>query len=248
MQQAEKSFNMRLFGKRLISARIEAGYDTSTALAQAIGVGKSTVTRWENGSNVPAYETLITLSKLLHVSCDYLLMDIPAEHRNAAEKYGLSNEALTVLEEMNKMEELESFALKWRGNRQVNPVDFINSLLTICIDDMTNIPLIKKIALEGATIQKATQIYSANYDEDKYYKESYGDNKHYMPGTPEYIKKLNTVSKQAHALGLPAMMDGDEYLEIKRREIIGRMQILIEQVFYDCMSFRQQTNQNPLTM
>lgn len=128
MQQAEKSFNMRLFGKRLISARIEAGYDTSTALAQAIGVGKSTVTRWENGSNVPAYETLITLSKLLHVSCDYLLMDIPAEHRNAAEKYGLSNKALTMLEEMNSP---KYTAPHWitQGYDRKN-VAFIEALLT----------------------------------------------------------------------------------------------------------------------
>lgn len=59
-------------GQRIRSARESAGF-TQEALAEAIGVSRTAVARWENGDIEPKLQNLICLAELLHVSTDALL-------------------------------------------------------------------------------------------------------------------------------------------------------------------------------
>lgn len=59
-------------GQRIHSARESAGF-TQEALAEAIGVSRTAVARWENGDIEPKLQNLICLSEILNVSTDWLL-------------------------------------------------------------------------------------------------------------------------------------------------------------------------------
>ncbi|MDD5823980.1 MAG: helix-turn-helix transcriptional regulator [Firmicutes bacterium] len=58
----------------LIRHRDSKGW-TQEQLAEAIGVSRSTVAKWEAGKGTPKVENLIVLSRVLDVSIDSLLMD-----------------------------------------------------------------------------------------------------------------------------------------------------------------------------
>ena len=57
---------------RIRAARKSAGF-TQEALAEAVGVSRTAVAKWENGECLPDIENLITLTEVLSVSADYLL-------------------------------------------------------------------------------------------------------------------------------------------------------------------------------
>lgn len=60
------------FGKRL--RQLRKGIPLSQEqLAQRIGVAKSLISAYENGNRFPSCEVLLQLSRLFHVSVDYLL-------------------------------------------------------------------------------------------------------------------------------------------------------------------------------
>ncbi|MBR3741452.1 MAG: helix-turn-helix transcriptional regulator [Clostridia bacterium] len=61
-----------MFRFRLKELRDKRGY-SQAALANKIGVKQSTVGMWENGTNYPKVQQLITLADLFHASVDYLL-------------------------------------------------------------------------------------------------------------------------------------------------------------------------------
>lgn len=48
---------------------------TQEQLAEAIGVSRSTIAKWEAGKGTPKVDNLIMLSRVLEVSIDSLLMD-----------------------------------------------------------------------------------------------------------------------------------------------------------------------------
>lgn len=60
------------FGKNLSSLRRREGL-TQEALGEKIGVTNKTVSRWENGNNLPDIEMLQVLGDIFHVSVDQLI-------------------------------------------------------------------------------------------------------------------------------------------------------------------------------
>lgn len=59
-------------GEKLRSLRIENRL-TQKQVADRIGLAISAVSSYESGTRYPSYEALIKLSKMFHVSTDYLL-------------------------------------------------------------------------------------------------------------------------------------------------------------------------------
>lgn len=59
-------------GEKLRLLRIENKL-TQKQVADRIGLAISAVSSYESGSRYPSYESLIKLSKMFHVSTDYLL-------------------------------------------------------------------------------------------------------------------------------------------------------------------------------
>lgn len=64
--------NQVKFGKFLASLRKHSGI-TQEALGEKLGVSNKTVSRWENGRNLPDIEMLPILAGMFHVSVDELL-------------------------------------------------------------------------------------------------------------------------------------------------------------------------------
>lgn len=56
---------------RLIEAR-KAKYRSASAFARDMGVGRSTVTQWENGDRTPSVTTAAAIAKRLEKPMDYL--------------------------------------------------------------------------------------------------------------------------------------------------------------------------------
>lgn len=61
-----------MLGKRILELRSGFGW-SQVELAKRLGVAKQTVSNWENDNIQPSIEMLIRLSRLFHVSTDYLL-------------------------------------------------------------------------------------------------------------------------------------------------------------------------------
>ena len=63
---------MQIFCERLKDLRIEQNLSTFK-LGLALGVGDSTISRWENGLRVPSIDHLYNIAKFFNVSADYLI-------------------------------------------------------------------------------------------------------------------------------------------------------------------------------
>ena len=63
---------MRKFCERLKELRTEKGL-TTKQLGNLIGIGNSTISRWETGVNDITSDNLILLAKFFNCSTDYLL-------------------------------------------------------------------------------------------------------------------------------------------------------------------------------
>lgn len=68
-------------GKKIALCRREAGM-SQEALAEAMGISRQAVSRWETGEALPETAKIIQLARLFGVSCDYLLLD-EAEKKEA---------------------------------------------------------------------------------------------------------------------------------------------------------------------
>ena len=64
--------NNKEFGKRLKKIRKKRGM-TQFDFGKFCGVDETTISKYENGAFIPTTKTLIKLSEILSVSCDYLL-------------------------------------------------------------------------------------------------------------------------------------------------------------------------------
>lgn len=62
----------RLIGSRIAIARKAAGLNQDQ-VAEAIGVHKQTISRWESGKREPNGEEIRLLVNLLHCSADFIL-------------------------------------------------------------------------------------------------------------------------------------------------------------------------------
>ena len=79
------------------------GSVTSPAtLAEERGTSTQTISYYINGKRKPSYDNVIALTKFFGVSADYLLFHVKAENMDMHKKTGLSNEAITMLEQMHK--------------------------------------------------------------------------------------------------------------------------------------------------
>lgn len=63
---------MRKFGERLKELRIEKGLSTQK-LGDLLGVGNSTISRWETGVNDITSDNLILVAQFFGVTTDFLL-------------------------------------------------------------------------------------------------------------------------------------------------------------------------------
>lgn len=61
-------------GNRILQRRKELGM-TQAELAEKMFVTRQTVSRWEAGAVYPDVQKVSELARILHVSCDYLLME-----------------------------------------------------------------------------------------------------------------------------------------------------------------------------
>lgn len=61
-----------MLGQRINELRIAFGW-SQVQLAQKLNISKQTVSNWENENIQPSIEMLVRLSRLFHVSADYLL-------------------------------------------------------------------------------------------------------------------------------------------------------------------------------
>ena len=59
-------------GEKLKSLRLEKKY-TQKQISERIGLAISAVSSYESGARYPSYDVLVKLSRIYHVSTDYLL-------------------------------------------------------------------------------------------------------------------------------------------------------------------------------
>jgi len=91
-------------GKRLKELRKNKGL-SQTELGEILGVSKSSICCYENGTRNPSLETIIDLMHLFGVSADYLLGTdnlIKVIENNDEYYKTLSNEEMLFLEELKK--------------------------------------------------------------------------------------------------------------------------------------------------
>ena len=63
---------MNKFAERLKELRLEHNL-TTIQLAKELGVGDSSISRWENGLRVPSIDNLYNIAIFFGVSADYLI-------------------------------------------------------------------------------------------------------------------------------------------------------------------------------
>lgn len=87
------------FGSNLKELRLKHKM-TQKELADKIGVTKSVISYYELQERSPSPEILIKLSRIFHVTTDYLL---GIEHKHTIDVSNLSSEQLTVIEQLIKL-------------------------------------------------------------------------------------------------------------------------------------------------
>jgi len=65
----------RELGHRIREARRAAGFTNAESLAVALGVGMSTVQRWETGKNSPSVKSLIAIAQLTEKPVSFFLTE-----------------------------------------------------------------------------------------------------------------------------------------------------------------------------
>ena len=88
-----------VFGSNLKELRLKHKM-TQKELADKIGVTKSVISYYELQERSPSPEILIKLSRIFHVTTDYLL---GIEHTHTIDVSNLSSEQLTVIEQLIKL-------------------------------------------------------------------------------------------------------------------------------------------------
>lgn len=64
-----------------IKAARESHYDSQHALAEALGIGQSTICAWERGDYKPAQEKWADVADKLHTTVEELFFDAAADHK-----------------------------------------------------------------------------------------------------------------------------------------------------------------------
>ena len=71
-------------------------------LAEELGTSTQTISYYINGKRKPSYENIVALTKFFDVSADYLLFHIESKNLEVHKNTGLSNDAITMLEQAHK--------------------------------------------------------------------------------------------------------------------------------------------------
>ena len=98
---------MVTMGERIKQLRKENGM-TQTALAEALGVTKGTVSTWETNSRTPSFETLNTMSDIFKRSFDYIMGKSDDASPRMQGEEEMENLALSQVED-----DLTEYALKY---------------------------------------------------------------------------------------------------------------------------------------
>ena len=72
-----------IIGAKIAACRKRAGM-SQEKLANELNISRQAVSRWETGEAVPDTEKVIQLSRIFHVTTDYLLLDIDEALQSAA--------------------------------------------------------------------------------------------------------------------------------------------------------------------
>ena len=70
--------------KDIAKMRKEAGFSTQEHFAEALGLPRSTIGKWEAGLCVPGIKNLQRLAKMLNCTVDELLAESPPEEQEKA--------------------------------------------------------------------------------------------------------------------------------------------------------------------
>ena len=101
-------------------------------LANLVGVGRTTVTMWENGANEPDNTTLIKLAEIFHVSVEYLLGN------DANEEYSqkFRDKVFCALEEnsLSGDEECANNTYRWRELCEGTGRLFFDDVCSVAVD------------------------------------------------------------------------------------------------------------------
>ena len=81
------------FGNTLRGLRISNDF-TQKQLADQLGLTKSVISAYETGMRLPSYDILISISKIFHVTTDYLL---GLENKQEIDLSGLTMEEIAAL-------------------------------------------------------------------------------------------------------------------------------------------------------
>ena len=85
-------------GSRIKELRTERRM-TQTEFAERLGVTKSSISSYENGSRLPSYDVLLKMSRIFKVSPDVLLGQVDKNHATL-DISGLTNEQVIVLKDL----------------------------------------------------------------------------------------------------------------------------------------------------
>lgn len=106
MLQKRKGEQIMILADKIIALRKQKGW-SQEQLAEQLDISRQSVSKWESGNSIPYLDKIVKLSKLFHVSTDYLLKDeieetvIPEEEEEEQE-----NVRSVTLEEANSFMEL----------------------------------------------------------------------------------------------------------------------------------------------
>jgi transcriptional regulator with XRE-family HTH domain len=109
-EDAEKRAQKRAIGQRIRDARKAAGL-SQEQFVEAIGIPRRTVSRWENGTNLPDEDNRPKVSKLLNVPEDDLRLPTPQETLALAERV---EQQLREILELNREIQAELTAFRSR--------------------------------------------------------------------------------------------------------------------------------------
>ena len=108
---------------KILKLRKEKGM-SQEALAEALGVSRQSVSKWESGAALPDTDKIIAMSELFGVSTDYILKNDPSENFIPIKENEEENAAPPVIEEVKPMKK------KGKG-KKISKI--IAAILALCI-------------------------------------------------------------------------------------------------------------------
>ena len=154
-------------------------------------ISSKRISDWEGGLKEPNTSEIVGLAEIFDTTCDYLLTGVEHEHVDASRRYGLSNEALLTLEDLNSNMDWDLYIPENGHTLAIKPIEFINALLTastirdIAVNTIRlsydlDLSYSLEMALEKLqTTRKVSDIFSQDYRDGKTIKEIFDTNPSY---------------------------------------------------------------------